>query len=376
MNNNWLKIFVPKVEIKVACMSEIRQLRACGVKIYHIKHAKNGYLVTIKKSAQINEEKDIVAQQSIYTTLLRFIIPLAFLWAMLLVAVEFITIDYEIRGNLALEDLNLVSEIIDDYFIKIGSLSIFTGDEVTLNESVASAFHDYVWVDVQISGSRLILNIFDTQIIEEKNTAHSQDTIYARATGMITQINASGCRILVRVNQVVYVGEALITCYTPTGFETDVAPINSVAAGIVMAEVWYEVEIEFPRKYAVRLATGSSRSNLFLTVGGNRLRVWGNDVGYDEFDERIQVLNPLSMFNIAPITIERVHYYEKSDIILVNEIERIRIGADDLVKTQLSLVMDNEFELVGLEFISLEENDEMVRLIYHATVVEDIAKSP
>ena len=371
MNNRWLQFLVPKVQIQVESLDDVAQLRAHAIKIYRIAKVEDGYIVTVRRSTI--HDGAVVGRQSIYSALTRFILPACFVWAMLLVAIQFITIDYEIYGNLVCEDMEMVNELIEPHFIRVGGFAFFRGNQDELIDTVAAAFHDYIWIDVQIVGSRLVINIFDTQIADPLMEDAQTDTIYARASGVVTGIEATGCRVLVEIDQIVKIGDALITCYTPIGFGTDVAPIEGVAAGSVYAHVWYEVEIEFPREYAVRMVTSSSHSNLFLNFGTTKLRVWGASVEFEAFDERNRVFNPLAIFNIAPITLERVHYYEKDDIILTNEVEMIRERADNLVEAQLSELMVDEFELVGLQFLSLDESDEMVRMIYHATVREDIA---
>ena len=371
MDNSWLQFLIPKIQIQVDSLAEVSQFRAQNIRIYGVKRIEDGYIITIRRGAI--RDASIVGSQSIYIAFTRFVLPVAFLWAMLLVAIQFVTIDYEVRGNLVHEDIQMVNALIEPHFIHVGPFAFFRGNNDELASELATAFHDYIWIDIQTIGSRLLINIFDTQITEQEGEFRQADTLYAKASGVVTEIDASGCRVLVEIDQVVYVGEALITCYTPTGFGEDVAPIEGVASGSVYAQVWYEVAIQFPREYGVRLATGSSRSNLFLNVGNHRLRIWGAEVTYEDYDERNRIFNPLEVFNFSPITLERVHYYEKSDIILQNEVEVIRKRADYLVKDQLRELISGEFDLIDLQFLALEEIDGMVRMTYHATVNENIA---
>jgi len=371
MNNSWLQFLIPKIQIHVETLAEISQLRAQNIRIYGVRRTNDGYIITMRRGTI--SDASIVGRQSIYGALTRFVLPVAFLWAMLLVAIQFVTIDYEVRGNLVYEDIQMVNALIEPHFMTIGPFAFFRGNDEKLADELAVAFHDYIWIDIQTIGSRLLINIFDTQVTEQEDNTHQVDTLYAKASGVVTGIDASGCRVLVEIDQVVYVGEPLITCYTPTGFGTDVAPIEGIASGSVYAQVWYEVEIQFPREYGLRMVTGSSRSNLFLNFGNSSLRIWGADVPYEDYDERSRLFNPLEVFNLAPITLERVHYYEKSDIILKNEVEMIRKRADYLVENQLRALILGEFELIDLQFLTLEEADGMVRMTYHATVNEDIA---
>ncbi|MCL2559967.1 MAG: sporulation protein YqfD [Turicibacter sp.] len=372
MNNGWLKFLVPRVRVKVETLADVSRLRAERVKIYGVERIEGGYLVTVRHDS--THGLPVVGQQSIYGFLLRFAAPTALIWASLLIALPFITVDYEVRGNLPPEEVVMVTEHIAPYFFHIGPFSFFRSNAESLTQSLQTVFHDYIWIDIESHGSRLVIDIFDTQVVERAAEAEQIETIYARSSGEIVHIDVTGCLVLVELEQIVRQGEPLISCYTPTGFGTDVAPIDGVAAGAVYAHVWYEIEIEFPREYAFSMVTSNSRSAWFLNVGETRLNVWGEEAPFDEFEVRQRVFNPLGAFNFSPISLERVHYYEKSDIILNNEIEQIRAASDVLVQGEFARLIEGEFEVVDLVFLELDESEDTVRLVYHATILEDIAR--
>lgn len=372
MNNSWLHFFIPKVQIKLDSLSQLSQIRQQRVRIYRVRKVEDGYIITIKRTNMPTEA--IIRHQSIYRTMAKFVVPIALVWSFLLIAVQFITIDYEIRGNLVSEDVAMVSELIEPHFVKFGPFAFFRGDDIELSDYIAAAFHDYIWIDIQIVGSRLFIDIFDTQVNDAAVDERVVETLYAKRSGVVDEVIATGCRVIVEINQVVHVGEPLITCFTPTGFGIDVAPIIGSAKGKVYAQVWYEIAIEFPREYAVRMMTGSNHSNLVLNLGNSSIRIWGIDHDYEDFTERSSFFNPLSFLNISPFTLERVHYYEKRDIMLENEIESIRLRADDLALNELESLMEGDFTLIEMDFLRMNERDGMIELVYHATVRENIAQ--
>lgn len=371
MNNSWLKFLIPRARVKVDTLADVALLRAQNVKIYSMSSTDDGYIITVRHDE--THGLPVVGSQSIYGFILKFALPVAVVWASLLGLLQFITIDYEIRGNLSPEDVQMVDNHMKAHFMHLGPFAFLRSDNQVLSHDLKNVFHDYIWIDVQSKGSRLVIDIFDTQMIDMESTTQDVDTIYARASGEITDIDVTGCLVLVEPQQVVRKGEALISCYTPTGYADEVAPIASVASGSIYANVWYEVEIEFAREYAVQMLTSNSQRTWFLNFGEHQLRVWGQDVVFEQFEARSRIYNPLDVFNISTISLERVHYYEKSDIMLSNEIEQIRLTSDRLVEEQLRNLIEGEFEVVNLKHLSLDESDEMVRLVYHATVREDIA---
>ena len=372
MANGWLKFLVPKVWVKVESLADVTRMRASQVKIYGIRCVEDGYIVSVRRDAA--HHLPIVGRQSIYGFLLSFVLPVVLVWGLLLMAVEWVTIDYEIRGNLSPEDVLLVDQQMEAHFIYIGPFAFLRSDHQALTHALHTIFHDYIWIDVERHGSRLVIDIFDTQMMAADSASEHVDTIYARVSGEITDIEVTGCLVLVEPYQVVRKGEPLISCYTPTGFGTEMTPIASKASGSIYANVWYEVKIEFPREYGVSMVTNNSKSVWFLNLGNSSIHVWGDQVDFEDFETRSRVFNPLALFNVSPISLEQVHYYEKSDIMLSNEIEQIRATSDRLVKTQLAALIEGDFEVVNLEFLMLDESDELVRLIYHATVREDIAR--
>ena len=372
MNNSWLKFLIPRLRVKVDSLADVARMRAERVKIYGIRRVEDGYIVIVRR--EFANELPVIGRQSIYVFLFSFVLPIALVWGALLIAVQFITIDYEIRGNLSPEDVLMVDSHIESHFMHIGPFSFLRTDNEALVRDLQAVFHDYIWIDASAHGSRLVIDIFDTQVIDTRSKDKDVDTIYARVSGEIAQIDVTGCLVLVELGQVVRRGDALISCYTPTGFAGEVAPIDSRATGSIYANVWYEVKIEFPREYAVRMVTSNSQRAWFLNFGDAQMRIWGGDTHFEEFEERSRVFNPLDIFNISPISLERVHYYEKSDIMLNNEIDEIRSISDLLVEEQLADLIEGEFEVLDLEFLALKESKGMVRLVYHATVREDIAK--
>ena len=376
MNNGWLQFLIPKVSIVVDSLAEVDALRASNVKIYAMKQHDDGYLLTIANNQRQAYEAPVVASWSIYRLLVKFALPVAFLWVILLVAVTLFTVDVEIRGNLSDEAEKMVSELIKPHFLEFGSFAFFRSSNHELVADITKAFNDYTWIEVHATGSRLVVEIFDTKTFDNVVEKAQTTTLYARASGVVTKLDVTGCLVLVEVNQVVTVGEALVTCQIQTGDDEEAILIEGVAKGSVYADVWYEVMIEFPHEYVRQQFTSNSRSALFLNVFNRRFGLWNVGIGDDFEDayERVSVFfNPLAIFNLDWVKLERVHYLEKDGIILTNETKMVQKRVPNLVKAELAKQGVTEFELVELQFLKIEEGDAVTRLFYHATVNEDIA---
>jgi len=372
MNNGWLQVLIPKEHIKIESLSELTDLRTRGLRIYRIHREEDGYVVTVRKGSL--QEMEAVSGKSIYPGIRLFILPVTLTWLALLLVVNFLTIDYEVRGNLPIEEVNQVEALLVDHFHHLGPFSFPRTNPDDLVSQLEEIFHAYIWIDVKSEGTMLVISIYDTQVTEREVDPVVTDTLYATSTGVVTLVEVSACRPLVEVGQVVRVGDPLITCYTPTGFGEELAPIEGIAHGAIYAHVWYEMEIEFPREYVARLLTSNSQTQWFLNIGEYRLNMWGQTPDFEEVEARSTTFNPLGIFDVAPVTLERVQSYEKRDIIVANEVEQIQEASYGLAMRQLEVVMSGDFELIALQFLRLEEKDDNVRLIYHVTVEKDITQ--
>ena len=372
MNNSWLQFLIPKEFIKVSNLHEISELRAQKVSIYGVERVADGYLVCVRKGSA--KEVEIVKTGSIYKGLLSFVIPAFMVWLGLLGAVNSVTIDYEIRGNLPQESLLDVEHVLEGHFIQVGNFSFLRSNAIDVEQSIKEIFHDYLWMDIKTEGNLLVISIYDTQVSQNLEDENVTDTLYAKYSGIITAIDVASCRVLISVGDVVRQGEALVSCYTPIGYADEVAPIEGSAYGDVYAEVWWELSIEFPVEYTVNLLTINSVTQWFINLGNNRFNVWGDDPLFEYVEPRTVIFNPLQRFGLSPFTLERVQSYEKRDIIIKNDVDLIMDATRDMAIRQIEELIEGQFNLITLDFLSVEEMDQLVRLVYHATVQQNIAQ--
>ena len=377
MNNRWLGLFIPKVEILVQTLAEVRQIRAKKIVIYRVKAHEDGFLVLIERSQA--ESYEISRSYSIYPAIFTFILPLMVVWTFFTVLNANVTIGYEIRGNLNEESLKEVQTILTSHFRKMGPFSFVKSPVDEMVDQLKENFHEYIWIDINQEGSNLVIDIYDTSHFDKKEMLEASETIYATRSGVITKIDAKSCLVLVELNQLVKAGEPLITCFTPTGFGTEFVPIEGYARGDVLAEVWYEVVLNFEREYLETMLTSNVDRQWFINIGGFRLRIWGANTDFEDYEKRSTIHNLLFFLNNSPLTFESVHYYEKRDIIMINEVDQISDNIEILVRKELDARCEDnqacDLEIINLEPIEVVDVEGVVTVRYHATMLENIANS-
>jgi len=378
MNNRWLGLFIPKVEILIPTLAEIKQIRAKKVIIYRMRAHEDGFLVLVGRNH--TEGYEMSRRYSIYPAIFTFILPLMVVWTLFTVLNAKVTIGYEVRGNLNEEKLKEVQTILKPHFREIGPFSFVRNPVDEIVGQLKENFHEYIWIDINQKGSNLVIDIYDTSHFDQVERLEVSETIYATRSGVVTKIDAKSCLVLVEPNQLVKAGDPLITCFTPTGFGTEFAPIDGEARGDVFAEVWYEVVLNFEREYLETMLTSNVDRQWFVNIGAqgaSSLRIWGADTEFEDYERRTTVYNPLFFLKNSPLTFENVHYYEKRDIIMVNEIEQISDNIEILVRRELDARCENSpacaLSIINLEPIEVVDVDGMVTIRYHATLLENIA---
>ena len=372
MNNRWLSFLIVKVQILVSGVAEINHLRSQGVVIYQLKKHPEGYLVTVRKGAV--KAYPIVRYHSIYPLLLRFIVPMLGASFFLIMLMRHYTIGYQIEGNFNAEMTQELEALLEPHFRTIGPYKFLRSDLLTIEEQLEEYYNEYVWFEVTQEGSDIIIEIYSVKTEAGADEIKYGDTLYARRSGVIKQIDAKSCRVVVEVNQLVKAGDPLITCYVLQPFTNEMIPIEGVARGTVLAEVWYEASIQFPKQYVEQMLTTRIKRHFVLNIGNFQLEFPTRELPFADYERRITTYDPFFFMNRSLFFLERIHYYEKRDIIKLNEIEAIKNNIHILIKNELTNQSHEGFTIENLEIISIEEIDNEVTLRYHVTILENIAQ--
>jgi len=376
MNNMWLNTFFVKARLLVPSIAEINQLRKEKVVIYHIKKHPDGYLVTIRKGEEkkLAGSYSIVSIHSIYPAMIKFIFPVITICFFLIILMSYHPIGFVIEGNLnAVEEAEL-EELLDQHFLRIGPFEFLKSDLTVIEQQLRAYYNDYVWFNINRRGSNIVVSVYDVPSDEELDVENATDTLYAKRSGVIKKVNAKSCRVVVEVGQLVKVGDPLISCSVqhPSGSE-EIIPIDDIAVGEVWAETWYDVTLTFPKQFFEEMLTTRIQRSYVLNIGNWQLAFPRRELVFEDYEAHIKTYDLFFFLKQSPLFLEKIHYYEKSDIMKINDVEEIQNNVDALIKNEFAKQTDDEFIINKLEIISVDEKDNETMLRYHVTILEDIA---
>ena len=312
MNNNWLGIFIAKVQILVPDMTEVNQLRRQNVKLYGVKKKNDGYLVTIRKdiAKQLEMQYPIVREISIYPSVLKIIVPLVVLVFILMFLMDKYTIGYRIEGNLNQQETEELQTLLAPYFKQIGPLAFLTSDIETIEEELLEHYNEYVWINIYRKGTDVVFEVYNTPVEEREDLDTYSDTLYAKRSGVIRDYKVSSCRVLVEQNQLVKEGDPLVTCYVEQPYTTEIIPIENTAKGEVFADTWYEATVTAEKVDVQEGFTANKQTAYLLHVGGLELKFPTKEVSYEKYEEVKKSYNPFFFLKKSPLYLEKIQYYE------------------------------------------------------------------
>ncbi len=375
MNNKWLGIFIAKVQILVPDMTEINQLRRQNVMLYGVKRKKEGYLVTIRKDVakQLDRDYPIVREISIYPSVLKIIVPLVVLTFILMSLMDKYTIGYQIHGNLNKQEMEELETLLAPHFKQFGPLAFLQGDLEAIEAELKEHYNEYAWINIYRKGTDIVFEVYNTPVEEREDLDTYSDTLYAKRSGVIRDYKVSSCRVLVEQNQLVKEGDPLVTCYVEQPYTTEIIPIEDTAKGEVFADTWYEAIVTAEKVDVQEGFTANKETKYVLHVGGIDLKLPSKKVSYEKYEEVKKSYNPFFFLKKSPLYLEKIQYYEKSDIMRVNTSEELKENLLTIIKNKYKQETDDEFIIKNLEIISEEETETQFIFKCHLTVYENIA---
>lgn len=375
MNNKWLGIFIAKVQILVPDMAEINQLRRQNVMLYGVKRKKEGYLVTIRKDVakQLDRDYPIVREISIYPSVLKIIVPLVVLTFILMSLMDKYTIGYQIHGNLNKQETEELETLLAPHFKQFGPLAFLQGDLEAIEAELKEHYNEYAWINIYRKGTDIVFEVYNTPVEEREDLDTYSDTLYAKRSGVIRDYKVSSCRVLVEQNQLVKEGDPLVTCYVEQPYTTEIIPIEDTAKGEVFADTWYEAIVTAEKVDVQEGFTANKETKYVLHVGGIDLKLPSKKVSYEKYEEVKKSYNPFFFLKKSPLYLEKIQYYEKSDIMRVNTSEELKENLLTIIKNKYKQETDDEFIIKNLEIISEEETETQFIFKCHLTVYENIA---
>lgn len=222
------------------------------------------------------------------------------------------------------------------------------------------------WISIDIIGTKYVVRIEERKIKNENNDNIYQD-IVASKSGVIKKIIALSGEKKYEIDNFVSKGDTIIK-----GSITK--PNNEVilthASGLVYAEVWYQISVEYPYQYKEEILTGNKKNIYYLKFINKRLELL-NFKKYKNFQKEPKIL---LYNNILPISLVKEKQYEVNIIDEIYTTEEVINKAITLAESRLMSSNKKIDKIERVSIIKKEEYDSKIRLDLFISVIEEIGE--
>lgn len=222
------------------------------------------------------------------------------------------------------------------------------------------------WISIEIVGTKYVVRIEERKIKNENNDNIYQD-IVASKSGVIKKIIALSGEKKYEIDNFVSKGDTIIK-----GSITK--PNNEVilthASGLVYAEVWYQISVEYPYQYKEEILTGNKKNIYYLKFINKRLELF-NFKKYKNFQKEPKIL----LYNsILPISLIKEKQYEVNIIDEIYTTEEVINKAITLAESRLMSSNKKIDKIERVSIIKKEEYDSKIKLDLFISVIEEIGE--
>lgn len=283
------------------------------------------------------------------------IVLLSFL-SNLILKVEVIHTKQEIR-QLILTDL-------EEYGIKPYRFKVSFAKKEEITEKILNKEKEKLeWMEIEEVGTTYRVNVEE----RKKNTkeeSKEEQSIVAKKSGRILEVEASHGEIVVKKNDYVKKGDILISGIIKNK-ETPVSKIR--AEGSVFAEVWYKVNVTVPYDYEEKIKTGKKKHRLEIKFLNNYYTLFDFKPYKLSTKKRTKLLwNNMLPISIAYTTFEEIKIkeeihnekeaYQKA-MKIAKEKLKSKLGVDDEIISQKTLKKYHKNSKIVIDvFFKVKEN--------------------
>lgn len=246
-------------------------------------------------------------------------------------------------------------------------------------DRILDKYKDIAWVEIEIKGSRVIVELVKKQLPPELEENTPCDII-ASKDGMIEEIIPLRGEALVKPGDTVSAGDLLISGKIVFDEETvsegknaDKRELNVHAKGIVKARVWYQKAIKVPLVKEEEVLTGRIKKSYSIQMGKHIFNIqWGN-IPFDMYNRKIVRESNIFPF-MADFSFSQIHFQEiKKNKQFLGVEEAAREAERQLLLELDSSIKNETMTQKKMEF-SLDSDENSVIGTLTVEVIEDIGQ--
>lgn len=202
------------------------------------------------------------------------------------------------------EDIrNLILMDLEEYGIKPYRFKVSFDKKEKIVEEILEKERDYLeWIEIEEVGTSYRVSVEERRK-NTKTESTEEQSIIAKKTGRILEINASGGAIVKKKDDYVQKGDVLISGI----IKNKDTPVSKVRAeGVVFAEIWYKVTAEVPYNYKEEVLTGKKKKRLEVSFLNRSFPIFY----FHPYDTARKKRTPILQNSLLPISLFYTTYEE------------------------------------------------------------------
>ncbi len=248
-------------------------------------------------------------------------------------------------------------------------------DKEEVKEKIVNDFDDIAWVNINIKGTKVTLEIKETIEKKEIEETNEPANIIAKKDGIIEQIVVERGMAVVKPFDVVSKGDMLIDG-TLTVKEDEFGVLKSYvhSNGKVEAKTYYRFKFDLPFEYEQKQYTGKKIVNTRLNIFNKKFDFFNKDVKYDNYT-RVSVYNELNLGEDYPLPfiIIKDTYSEFTPVMNYRTLEETKALAEKIADNKILREIAFDVNIVDKK-IDISENEYGIDVLVEVSCIEDIGQ--
>lgn len=221
------------------------------------------------------------------------------------------------------------------------------------------------WLEIERQGTKYVVKV-EERIKNKPNDDSASQNIIAKKDAMILNINAISGEVVKKKYDYVKKGEVLISGFIK---RDDKIVSKTKADGEVFGEVWYKVDVDFPKRYCVIDKTGKSKRKIELQFLNNSIFLFNFSNRYKTYSlKRKSIIKN----NLLPIGINYTTIYETKEINKKYNYSNVSNDALKIANSKLKDKIGKNGSVISKKVLKKTEKNSRIIVEVFFKVKEDI----
>lgn len=259
---------------------------------------------------------------------------------------------------------NLISDELNNNNIKKFSLiPNFSKRKEVIQKIVKENKDDIEWLEIERKGSKLIVKLTERKLNSKKENLNNRHII-AKKSGIIKKIEAESGVIVKKINDYVKKGDVIVSGDI---IKDETIKGQVVSKGVVYAETWYKVNVEYPLYYEEVKYLDEIKNNIIISLFDNSYSLRKNYT--DSYLEKKYILIKEKIF---PFNI-RVEKQRKTKVLIqeLTKAEAIK-KAEEIAENKINVKLAKDEYVISKKTLNYNINNSKIVVDIFFKVYENI----